>query len=60
MRDANGSTYRRNSSHVKQYREDPNLLTAPQPDEEETTSRTLNTGNAVNANTPRAIAMPVM
>lgn len=60
MRDAKGNTYRRNSSHVKRYREDPNPPPAPQPDEEEfeTTPGTPNTGNPVNADTP-PVARPI-
>lgn len=68
MRDANGNTYRRNFSHVKQYREDPNLPIAPKPDEEEFETDAPSTGNLadlpnighpVHADTPPAIAMPV-
>ena len=40
MRDAKGNIYRRNSSHVKWYRKDPNLPPAPQPDEEDNTWNT--------------------
>ena len=60
MRDAKGNTYRRNSFHVKRYREDPNLPPAPQPDEEEfeTTPGTPNTRNPVNADNP-PVARPV-
>lgn len=60
MRDTRGNTYRRNSSHVKLYREDPNLSPAPQPDEEEfeITPAAPNTRTPVNADTPPAVAVP--